>query len=213
MANVFVIGLERETAAEIATAPAVARHNVFERPHSIETRELSDAGIVFAGGSPPVQQAVLRRIRHCYPTLPVVAVLETFNFGDWHDALEAGATDYCWAPIGSRHIQLFIESFVRTLADGSGMGLLGKTAEQSQGSQMNRTGCPRCGAIAAAHIHRRSWERALKPWRIGWNKMECDVCYKTYWIHSRKGADKSIGPGPGTSFGAREAHTPSAMKE
>jgi len=107
MANVFLIGLERKHAAEIARVASAARHTVFERSYSIDTHELSDAGIVFAGGAPPVLKSLLRRIRGAYPTLPVVAVLETFCLPDM--LVEAGATDCCWAPTGWRPIQRFME--------------------------------------------------------------------------------------------------------
>lgn len=92
MTNVFLIGVEQRAAAEILNAASGAHHAVFERPHSIDTQELSDAGIVFAGGSAQVQQSLLGRIRRSYPTLPVVAILDTFYVGDWLDALDAGAT-------------------------------------------------------------------------------------------------------------------------
>jgi len=117
MANVFLIGLERKAAAEVANVASVAHHSVFERSHSIKAHELSDAGIVFAGGTPQVQLPLLRRIRSWYPALPVVAVLQTFDMGDWLDALEAGATDYCWAPVGRPHIQWFMQSLMASRSD------------------------------------------------------------------------------------------------
>jgi hypothetical protein len=106
MANVFLIGLEPKAAAEIARVASAAHHTVCERSHTFDTDELSDAGIVFAGGGPQVLKSLLRRIRGAYPTLPVVAVLGTFCLPDMLDALEAGATDYCWVPIGRRPIQV-----------------------------------------------------------------------------------------------------------
>jgi len=109
MANVWLVGLERKCAAEIARVASAAHHGVFERTDRIDTHELADAGIIFAGGAPQVQQSLVRRIRGAYPTLPVVAVLETFRLEDMLDAIEAGATDYCWTPIGQRPIQRFLE--------------------------------------------------------------------------------------------------------
>jgi hypothetical protein len=117
MANVWLIGLERKDAAEIARVASAAHHAVFDRLPGIDTRELGDAGIVFVGGAPRVQQSLLRRIRGAYPTLPVVAVLETVRVGDMLDALEAGATDYCWTPIGWRPIQRFMELMATRLVE------------------------------------------------------------------------------------------------
>jgi len=47
--------------------------------------------------------------------------------------------------------------------------------------------CPSCGA-EAIRIRRLKWERLLKPWRVSWHKMECNVCYNVFW--ERAGEDE-----------------------
>ena len=44
--------------------------------------------------------------------------------------------------------------------------------------------CPRCGG-ALTRIHRTVLERIFKIWRVGWHKMECDVCYHAFWVRAR----------------------------
>ena len=65
MANVFLIEVERK-----AERGQAAHHNVLQRLHSAAAHELSDAGIVFAGGTPQVRLSFRRGIQRCYATLP-----------------------------------------------------------------------------------------------------------------------------------------------
>jgi DNA-binding response OmpR family regulator len=44
------------------------------------------------------------------PTLPFVVVTRIPETGEWLDALEAGATDYCSAPFESRQINWLMEA-------------------------------------------------------------------------------------------------------
>jgi len=56
--------------------------------------------------------------------------------------------------------------------------------------------CPRCGSTAATRVHRTSIERVFKLWRIGWKKMECDVCYASFWKRAALHADTAKDPVP-----------------
>jgi DNA-binding response OmpR family regulator len=110
MAKIVLIGLEQSTAAQICRALAVQRHQVEQRPADLSIRELQDAYMVFAGGEPARYLCLLRRVREAQPTLPFIVVTSTADTKQWLDALEAGATDYCSAPIGTRQIHWLLES-------------------------------------------------------------------------------------------------------
>jgi hypothetical protein len=122
MANVFLIGLAGKIAEEIACAVSVEHHIVFKRSHSIDISELLHAGIVFVGGPSQIRLSFLRRFRLSFPAMPLVVVAETVGTGEWLDALEAGATDCCWAPVARRQIQRLMESLVPEHMDGLRIG-------------------------------------------------------------------------------------------
>jgi len=110
MANVFLIGIEPATAAQISRALAVERHRIEQKPQNIGVRELMDVDIVFAGGDPSQYLSLLRRVREERPALPFVVVTRIPETNQWLDALEAGATDYCSSPFENRQIHWLMES-------------------------------------------------------------------------------------------------------
>ena len=110
MANVFLIGLEQATAAQISRALAVERHRIEQKSRHIGVRDSKAADIVFAGGEPSQYLALLRLVREERPSLPFVVVTHVPETAAWLDALEAGATDYCSSPIESRQLHWLMES-------------------------------------------------------------------------------------------------------
>jgi DNA-binding response OmpR family regulator len=110
MANVFLIGLEQATAAQISRSLAVERHRIELKPQNIPVRDLKDVDIVFAGGEPSQYLSLLRRVREERPTLPFVVVTRVPETTEWLNALEAGATDYCSSPFESRQLHWLMES-------------------------------------------------------------------------------------------------------
>jgi len=112
MANVFLIGLEKTTADQISRVVSIERHRVRERSYNIGVRDLADGGIVFAGGGPLLYLPLLRRVRKELPSLPFVVVTQTAETRAWLEALDAGATDYCCAPIARRQIQSLMECVI-----------------------------------------------------------------------------------------------------
>jgi DNA-binding response OmpR family regulator len=110
MANVFLIGIEQATAAQISRALAVERHRIELKPQNIGVHDLMDVDIVFAGGEPRQYLSLLRRVREERPALPFVVVTRIPETGEWLDALEAGATDYCSSPFETRQIHWLMES-------------------------------------------------------------------------------------------------------
>jgi DNA-binding response OmpR family regulator len=110
MANVFLIGLEQATAAQISRSLAVERHRIEQKPQNIAIRDLKDVDIVFAGGEPSQYLSLLRRVREENPHLPFVVVTRVPETTEWLNALEAGATDYCSSPFESRQIHWLMEA-------------------------------------------------------------------------------------------------------
>jgi len=110
MANVFLIGLEQATAAQISRSLAVERHRIEQKPQNVGITDLKDVDIVFAGGEPSQYLSLLRRVRQEKPGLPFVVVTRIPETTEWLNALEAGATDYCSSPFESRQIHWLMES-------------------------------------------------------------------------------------------------------
>src|SRR5580700_4790795 len=117
MANVFLIGVEQTTAAQISRAVSAGCHKVHKEPHSagicsLAALEIKDVEIIFAGGHPAQYLPLLRRVRQTRPALPFVVVTGSVDMKAWLDALEAGATDYCCSPLEARQIHWLMESAV-----------------------------------------------------------------------------------------------------
>jgi len=110
VANVFLIGLEQATAAQISRALVVERHKIEQKSNDIGPRDLMDVDIVFAGGEPSQYLPLLRRVRDERPSLPFIVVTQIPETSEWLDALEAGATDYCSSPFESRQIHWLMEA-------------------------------------------------------------------------------------------------------
>lgn len=117
MAKVVLIELESAADEQIRRALAIERHRVEQHRHPVTALELLDADIVFAGGEPVQYMSLLKRLREVSPTLPFVVVTRMPETSAWLDALEAGATDYCAAPIERRHLGWLMESALPRPAD------------------------------------------------------------------------------------------------
>jgi DNA-binding NtrC family response regulator len=109
MAKIVLVGLEQAAAGQICRALAVD-HQIEHQPQTVVVRELLDADIVFAGGDPSYYMSLLKRVREARPSLPFVVVTRIPETREWLDALEAGATDYCSAPIETRQLRWLMES-------------------------------------------------------------------------------------------------------
>jgi len=121
MAKVLLIGLEQSAAHQIGRALGGDGHQIANTPQ-LETPELLDTDIVFAGGKRSDYMPLLHRVRQAKPDLPFVVVTRVPETADWLDALEAGATDYCSAPFESRQLHWLMESALprtRTIAASS----------------------------------------------------------------------------------------------
>jgi DNA-binding response OmpR family regulator len=110
MANVFLIGLEEATAAQISCALATQHHRIEQKSWNVGILDLTDVDIIFAGGEPSDYLSLLQRVREVWPVRPFVVVSRIPETMAWLDALEAGADDYCSLPIEERQIHWLIEA-------------------------------------------------------------------------------------------------------
>jgi DNA-binding NarL/FixJ family response regulator len=110
MAKIVLIGLEQTAAGQICRALDPDRHQVESQAQDAVLRDLANVDIVFAGGEPDYYMSLLRLIREERPSLPFVVVTRIAETEEWLNALEAGATDYCSAPIDTRQLHWLMES-------------------------------------------------------------------------------------------------------
>lgn len=109
MAKVVLISVE-PVAAEHIRRTLAERHQIENKLDSVAVAELAEADIVFAGGEPAQYLSLLALVRAARPDLPFVVVTRLPETGQWLDALEAGATDYCSVPVETRQIQWMMET-------------------------------------------------------------------------------------------------------
>lgn len=112
MAKVFLTGLDESVAGTLERSLAMERHQVEHRPSTAHVDDFLDADIVFAGGGAQQYLPLLQRVRQARPALPFIVVSGFADTCEWLNALEAGATDYCAAPVHLRQITWLMESAI-----------------------------------------------------------------------------------------------------
>jgi len=112
MASVFLIDLGNEAAEMIAGVFSIERHTVRRKPSRLDTRELRNAAMIFAGGGPKQYLPLLRQVRRELPRMPFVVVNDGADTRAWLEAIEAGATDYFCTPVARRQIQWLMQSIM-----------------------------------------------------------------------------------------------------
>jgi DNA-binding response OmpR family regulator len=113
MAKVFLTGVEESVAKSLRRVLAIENHQIEDRSSASPIDDFLDADIVFAGGGAKRYLPLLLGIRQARPALAFVVVTRIPETSEWLDALEAGATDYCAAPIESCRIKWVMESALR----------------------------------------------------------------------------------------------------
>jgi DNA-binding response OmpR family regulator len=109
MANVVLVGLEPVVLGQICRTLATDGHQFTEKPTNVALPDLLDVDLVFAGGEPTDYMPLLMRVREARPSLPFVVVTRLPETNQWLDALEAGAADYCSAPVDPRQLHWLME--------------------------------------------------------------------------------------------------------
>jgi len=113
MAKVYLAGIEASVASRLQLALEIEKHQIEHRPCSAPVGDFLDADIVFAGGDGKQYLTLLRDVRRARPALPFIVVARVPETSEWLDALEAGATDYCAAPLELRQISWLMEPVLR----------------------------------------------------------------------------------------------------
>jgi DNA-binding NarL/FixJ family response regulator len=112
MANVVMVGLDETAADRIGEALGAGLHRIDRQPSSAEPESLDSADIVFAGSDRQQYLPLLRGFRTTHPSTPFVVVARIPDTGEWIDAMEAGATDYCSETDEARQIGWIVNSLL-----------------------------------------------------------------------------------------------------
>lgn len=114
-ANVLLLGLDEQVAAELAQALQNDGHNVstvsFENPDASARRVAeSMIDVVFCGDAPSRLIPLLAALRQRHCPIPVVVASRVPDTSRWLDAIEAGAWDYCGAPFEPRLVRHILDN-------------------------------------------------------------------------------------------------------
>ncbi|HEY1207042.1 MAG: hypothetical protein ABSH46_22990 [Bryobacteraceae bacterium] len=71
------------------------------------------ADLVFCGTDRQQYETILENLRRRGHNVPVVVVSRLPETGDWLDAMDAGACDYCAAPFEPRLVQRIVENTLK----------------------------------------------------------------------------------------------------
>lgn len=114
-ANILIVGLDEPLASELARALRDLRHSVLSEAFTsaadcLATIERAGADLVFCGTDRQQYETLLEDLRRGGQTVPVVVVSRLPDTGDWLDAMDAGACDYCAPPFEARLVQRIVEN-------------------------------------------------------------------------------------------------------
>jgi DNA-binding NtrC family response regulator len=116
-AKIVLFGLEEALADDLCQALQAQGHTVlsaFDTPAGCAaTIARSAADLVFCGTDAPLYKGMLEALNERDTPIPVVVVSRFPETGDWLDAMDAGAADYCAAPFEPRLIERVIENTLK----------------------------------------------------------------------------------------------------
>ena len=119
MARILTIDLEPSLNRELSEALEQSRVNHSLKalsehcPESPDPVDWNEVDIVFCPSRPERFLAVLGIVAQAKPGLPVVVISRLPEVSQWLDAIEAGAADYCAAPIEAVQVRWLLESHLR----------------------------------------------------------------------------------------------------
>lgn len=111
----LIFGLEEQLAADLARVLS-PNHEGDDLPGDSEPSDISDAlrnnqvDIIFCSSEARYCRPVLDAVKKLRPHVPVVVVSAEPEFAEWHEAMEAGAADFCAAPFEASQIHLILSS-------------------------------------------------------------------------------------------------------
>jgi DNA-binding NtrC family response regulator len=114
-ANILVVGLDELLEAELCRALRALRHSVLSEAFTsaadcLATIERAGADLVFCGTDRRQYEPILEDLRQRGQAVPVVVVSRLPETGDWLDAMDAGACDYCAAPFEPKLVERIVEN-------------------------------------------------------------------------------------------------------
>jgi len=114
-ANILIVGLDEPLASELGRSLRDLRHSVLSEAFTSSADCLATIGrvgadLVFCGTDREQYQTILQDLRHHGHTIPVVVASRLPETGDWLDAMDAGACDYCAAPFEPHLVQRIVEN-------------------------------------------------------------------------------------------------------
>ena len=114
-ANILIVGLDEPLASELGRSLRELRHSVLSEAFTSSADCLASIGrvgadLVFCGTDREQYQTILQDLRHHGYTVPVVVASRLPETGDWLDAMDAGACDYCGAPFEPHLVQRIVEN-------------------------------------------------------------------------------------------------------
>ena len=117
-ANILVVGLDEPLAGELCRALRELRHSVLSEAFvsaadCLATIERVGADVIFCGTDRQQYGTILKCLRDRSQVIPVVVVSRLPETGDWLDAMDAGASDYCAAPFEPRLVERIIENTLK----------------------------------------------------------------------------------------------------
>jgi DNA-binding response OmpR family regulator len=113
--NILVVGLEDPLATELCRALREQRHSVLSVAFTsaadcLATIERVGADLMFCRSERQQYEAILEGMRRHGQGIPLVVVSSLPETGDWLNALDAGAADYCAAPFEPKLIERIVEN-------------------------------------------------------------------------------------------------------
>ncbi len=115
--NVLLFALDETLARGIITA--LTGQGSPPAPLAAQTRDeclnllrKAPVDLIFCPSDPSIALPLLRFLKKEQPGVPVVVVSHEPEFGEWLDAMEAGASDYCCAPFDREQLTWIVASHV-----------------------------------------------------------------------------------------------------
>jgi len=117
-ARIVLFGLDDSLASELRRVLVSQQQTVYSEPFLAPRECLAvvrrvGAELIFCSSNGKRYPDLLQAVSRFNPDLPVVVVSRVPDTGEWLDAIEAGASDYCAAPFETAHIQWILDSALK----------------------------------------------------------------------------------------------------